>query len=89
MSCTIPSCQSLDSHITANPTSFTNFVVISGKLDLFPFQLRGGWGLVGLAEGWEGRGGFVCSLFLFSVIQLLNSPNANYVTHLSAVPGLL
>ena len=64
-------------------------MVISGKLDLFPFQLRGGWGLVGLAEGWEGRGGFVCSLFLFSVIQLLNSPNANYVTHLSAVPGLL
>ena len=46
MSCTIPSCQSLDSHITGNPTSF---VVISGKLDLFPFRLRGrGWGWVGL-----------------------------------------
>ena len=46
MSCAIPSCQSLDSHITGNPTSF---VVISGKLDLFPFRLRGrGWGWVGL-----------------------------------------
>ena len=86
MSCAIPSGQSLDSHITGNPTSF---VVISGKLDLFPFQLRGGWGLAGLAEGWEGRGGFVWSLFLFSVIQLLNAPNANYVADLPAVPGLL
>ena len=66
MSCGILSGQSLDSHITGNPTSF---VVISGKLDLFPFQLRGGW---------VGMGGFVCSFFLFSVIQLLNAPNANY-----------
>ena len=86
MSCAIPSCLSLDSHITGNPTSF---VVISGKLDLFPFQLRGGWGRVGVAEGWVGMGGFVCSLVLFSVIQLLNTPNANYMADLSAVSGLL
>ena len=77
MSCAILSGQSLDSHITGNPTSF---VVISGKLDLFPFQLRGGW---------VGMGGFVCSFFLFSVIQLLNAPNANYMVDLSAIPGLL
>ena len=44
---------------------------------------------MGLAEGWVGMGGFVCSLFLFSVIQLLNPPNANYVGDLLAVPGLL
>lgn len=82
----IPSCPSLDSHITGNPTSF---VVISGKLDLFRFLLRGGWGLVGLAEGWVGMGGFLCSLFLFSVILLLNTPNENYMADLSAVSGLL
>ena len=34
-------------------------------------------------------GGFVCSLFLFSVIQLLNAPNANFMADLSAIPGLL
>ena len=34
-------------------------------------------------------GGFACCLFLFSVIQLLNTPNANYMADLSAVPGLL
>ena len=44
---------------------------------------------MGVAEGWVGMGGFVCSLVLFSVIQLLSTPNANYMADLSAVSGLL
>ena len=44
---------------------------------------------MGLADGWVGMGGFVCSLFLFSVIQLINTPNANYMADLSHLRSTL